>query len=111
MQQKAVIHRLHHSLWESLKDNYSFEDAWMRNWIEGMMIIAGQLNRAYESGELMLIKKPTDPTSKSEIQNRNPLWPILWSYMHMTNNRLGVLNRDEAYLSYIIKNSFENFHL
>lgn len=30
-------------------------------------------------------------------------WMILYSYMHMTNNRLGIKNQDEGYLAYIIK--------
>ena len=29
-------------------------------------------------------------------------WAIYDSYVHMTNNRLGILNRDEAYLAYIM---------
>ncbi|MFP5247245.1 MAG: lantibiotic dehydratase C-terminal domain-containing protein, partial [Thermoanaerobaculia bacterium] len=34
-----------------------------------------------------------------------PALPILVSYLHMTNNRLGVANRDEAYLAYLIARS------
>ncbi|MGB5931124.1 MAG: lantibiotic dehydratase C-terminal domain-containing protein, partial [Cyclobacteriaceae bacterium] len=30
-------------------------------------------------------------------------WRIYDSYVHMTNNRLGIQNRDEAYLAYLIK--------
>jgi thiopeptide-type bacteriocin biosynthesis protein len=32
----------------------------------------------------------------------DPAFAILVSYLHMTNNRLGVSNRDEAYLSYLL---------
>ena len=29
-------------------------------------------------------------------------------YLHLTNNRLGVLNRDEGYLAYLMMRSMEN---
>src|SRR5699024_1918782 len=34
-------------------------------------------------------------------------WRIYQSYVHMTNNRLGIYNRDEAFLGFLLKKSFE----
>jgi thiopeptide-type bacteriocin biosynthesis protein len=39
----------------------------------------------------------------------DPALPILVSYVHMTNNRLGVANRDEAYLAYLLARSLEGY--
>ncbi|MGB0165930.1 MAG: thiopeptide-type bacteriocin biosynthesis protein [Luteibaculum sp.] len=35
--------------------------------------------------------------------NKKALWAIYSSLVHMTNNRLGILNRDESYIAYLLK--------
>jgi hypothetical protein len=45
--------------------------------------------------------EPTIDISEEQQQ----LWPIFESYVHMTNNRLGILNRDESYLGYLMQQS------
>jgi len=35
-------------------------------------------------------------------------WSIYADYLHLTNNRLGILNRDEPFLSYLITRSLKN---
>jgi hypothetical protein len=34
---------------------------------------------------------------------KQQLWAIYDSYIHMLNNRLGIMNRDEGYLGFLIK--------
>jgi hypothetical protein len=68
------------NLWELLQGDIDVD--WLRDWREAMRpILAAVRARAAE-----------------------PL-PILFSYMHMTNNRLGVANRDEAWLAYLLSRS------
>ena len=68
------------NLWELLQGDIDID--WLREWREAMRpILAAVRARAAE-----------------------PL-PILFSYMHMTNNRLGVANRDEAWLAYLLSRS------
>lgn len=40
-------------------------------------------------------------------KDRYERWLIYDSYVHMTNNRSGVLNRDEGYLGYLMAKSVE----
>ena len=50
---------------------------------------------------------PLSPATKpKDTKRKQQLWPVLESYVHMTNNRLGILNKDEPFIAYFIKESF-----
>jgi len=34
-------------------------------------------------------------------------WMHMADYMHMTNNRLGILNRDESYMAFLLTESLQ----
>jgi len=78
------------ALWLALNENAIFEEEWMNTWVSEMQKTSYQLNLV--------------------IKNRKPLYSIFDSYLHMTNNRLGILNRDESYISYLIYRSLEDIH-
>ena len=75
--QQSKLVSYHRMLWSAFERGAEFEDDWLNEWLTEMSGIG---------------KGP---------------WPILESYVHMTNNRLGILNRDEAYLGYVMKRSIE----
>ncbi|MDP2808121.1 MAG: lantibiotic dehydratase C-terminal domain-containing protein, partial [bacterium] len=97
----------HQTLWISLKNKAVSEPAWLAEWLRRMGDIGDELRKTEKEG---LLKSPpwfesAHDTSTSD--NFRYLWKILESYVHMTNNRLGILNQDEGYLGYLIKMSLE----
>jgi hypothetical protein len=75
-----------------------FRAIWARHW----ETLREQVLEVGTAGKLMFIKNGTSRAPKA-ISNPDPLLPhLLASYMHMTNNRLGLSIADEAYLSYVL---------
>jgi thiopeptide-type bacteriocin biosynthesis protein len=88
-QQEAILIPFHQRLWNAAAQNAEFEEQWLNRWLSDMAGIGERLKNA------------------NIPRNRRQLWPILESLVHMTNNRLGILNQDEAFLGYLIKESLE----
>lgn len=85
-------------IWKDFHNGKSFEQKWMNEWIAGMIKIRLKLEEKHD-----LIIPPIRFSKKESIDPKKQiLWSILISYVHMTNNRLGILNIDEGYLSYLI---------
>jgi len=84
-------------LWDALCSGQAFEEAWMNRWIDGMKNIYTQLRELYVAGRLHV----TGERSGAE----ETINAVLESYIHMMNNRLGILNREESYIAYIIGRS------
>jgi hypothetical protein len=81
-----------------------FRAVWARHW-EGLR---EQVLEAGTAGKLTFIKNGTSRAPKV-ISNPDPLLPhLLASYVHMTNNRLGLSISDEAYLSYVLARTLKD---
>ncbi len=106
--QKSKLINYHQAIWEALREEYCFEQEWMNQWIYGMKKIARQLTESQSSGNLQLSDWAKPDNNLCTITERQLLWSIIGSYVHMTNNRLGILNRDEAFLGYIMKECLSN---
>ncbi len=83
------------------------EDSWLEHWVNGAKLTNEKLDdliksQTYEATNYYEIFEKFE--YNKEIQSK---WALFDSYVHMTNNRLGVLNRDEAYLAYIIKETLK----
>ena len=95
------------TLWEALGEGVEFEQQWVNDYLDGMKKIAADLAANADRIECRDVYfKDAVETMPDELTR---LWPILESYTHMTNNRLGVLNRDEAFLGYLIENTMAQF--
>lgn len=104
--QKDNIIGFHEQLWEAFRENIEIEQEWLVRWISGMREIGKQLAEKQEKGLLEFRKGWFEMDEKIGIPlSRQQLWIILESYVHMTNNRLGILNRDEGFLGYLIMES------
>ncbi|MCO6478585.1 MAG: thiopeptide-type bacteriocin biosynthesis protein [Phaeodactylibacter sp.] len=79
------------------------EDPILKKWIESNERICRSFQCLQAEGN---INYP--PCSEAIKKNTcfHPIWPIYFSLLHMTNNRLGVGNRDEAFLFYLLYRSF-----
>lgn len=96
LQQRNSIVRFVQSVWYALENNYFIDDEtqeWKTNEIE----ILELLNEAYNKNELI-------PPFIFECY---PLWSIYQSYIHMTNNRLGIATIDEPLIAYLILRSLK----
>ena len=73
-----------------------------------MAEIAGQLESLQKKRLLKIKNRPvTDNDFTGDSGEENTVRVILESYIHMTNNRLGISNYDEIYLAYFIYKNLE----
>jgi hypothetical protein len=103
--QKEVLVPYHETLWEAFTGGYEFDREWLTRWIGDMRTVGQRLEQAQSEGKLEFSRWQRPQVNADIPESRQMLWTILESYVHMTNNRLGILNRDEAYLGYLIKQS------
>jgi thiopeptide-type bacteriocin biosynthesis protein len=76
---------------------------WFLDWVHSNEQVGCELGQALLNGTFVQPPFPPAPDAPSQAQNLPVrLWPILASYVHMTNNRLGILNPDEAYQAFVI---------
>ncbi len=104
--QKELLIPYHKQVWLALKNDDDLENNWVKTWVKKLRVIDLKLNKLINDGHFICpftVNKP--------INNKEKLMLIFESYIHMTNNRLGILNRDEAFLGYLIKNSMEQVDL
>lgn len=99
-QQRNLLVSQHKQIWRALTKNLTFNDPWLNQWRERMRIICKNLEAAEE--------KCFYPPQSAAVPTRQKKWGILESYIHMTNNRLGIVNRDEAFLGYLISESLKH---
>ncbi|NOS85142.1 MAG: hypothetical protein HOP31_08365 [Ignavibacteria bacterium] len=80
----------------------NIKDTWLRSWMIEMKKVKDEL---HELEKLNKIKYPGEDIINVNINRDYGLWYIYFSYIHMINNRLGIKNRDESFLSFLIKRS------
>ncbi len=101
--QKEALIPFHAVLWNALEDGDSFEENILNHWVAKNKDITKRVFQAFE--ENILTKRP--PEYKYKITPKDPqqnelVWSIFADYIHLTNNRLGIHNKDESYLSFMI---------
>ncbi len=101
--QKEVLVPFARVLWQGLEEDAVFENEWLNAWIREMREIRELLADVVSAGQIEV-----DEQVRAYLSGLLPgiagqeLWSIQESYVHMTNNRLGILNQDEAYLGFLI---------
>ncbi|MBX7150181.1 hypothetical protein K1X84_00975 [bacterium] len=105
--QQSELIPFQQTLWEALIDHADFEQAWLNDWLHGMKGILTELNGLYSKNKLIFPKSFRINDQIDVPSKRQLLWSIWTSYIHMTNNRLGIQNQDEAFLGYLLKRSLE----
>ena len=101
--QKEVLVPFHDVLWKAMEDGDSFEENILNQWVTKNKDITFRVLSAFENGDL--IERTTK--FKYSIPPINPqqnelVWSIFADFIHLTNNRLGILNKDESYLSFMM---------
>jgi hypothetical protein len=99
-QQKAILLPFYQQLWQALVDGITFEQAWLNEWVKTMIDIGLEWKQSLAQGLLnpsgLVIRYGEGAVEFTK--NNHILWSIIASNFHMTNNRLGIVNEDEAYL-------------
>jgi thiopeptide-type bacteriocin biosynthesis protein len=91
-----------------VSENFNFEEKWLNQWMNKSKIIFNKLNNLNLKNEIITLDSVD---TKSESTLSKCLWPIYESYLHMTNNRIGVFNLDEPFIYYLIKESINEYSL
>jgi len=102
-EQKEMLVAFVATLWQALNEGVSFEQEWLNTWHAEMKLIGKDLGEAHRAGELTMGMYNQRAVERWKKHDQKQPWLILESYVHMTNNRLGILNMDEAFLGYLIK--------
>ncbi len=87
--------------WSSLEMNFKYEEDWLNMWINGLNKIHNRYKVNIDENIIIpeLRHKYNGPLSDEKYK----IGYILKSHIHMTNNRLGVLNHNESYIAFLIK--------
>jgi thiopeptide-type bacteriocin biosynthesis protein len=101
--QKDSLFPYHEMLWQAFEEDAEFEQEWLNTWVLDMKKIREKLEELQQKNK---IEYPSHFETEDDIsisKEKQQLWSLYESYVHMTNNRLGIFNQDEAYLGYLIK--------
>ena len=80
----------------------------MEYWFHGNTEIIQQLVYETENGNISERPSSFSYTINSNISPSSAkVWQMLSDYIHLTNNRLGIHNKDESFLAFMIKRSLE----
>jgi len=99
-EQKSLLITNIATIWNGLSKNEEFQNEWLNQWVRESKTIHSELKYLAKKGSLTY---PNLDVSKEHTYQSQPQWPLLDSYIHMTNNRLGLFNRDESFISYLLQ--------
>ncbi|RMG79625.1 MAG: hypothetical protein D6714_16090 [Bacteroidetes bacterium] len=104
--QKASMIAFNHSLWESLENGLNIGEGPEEEWIQTNINLNIELGLVQEAGKLKPEAGDIEFGPEAGLSTEKPnLWKIFARLVHMTNNRLGILNGDEGYLFYSLNKS------
>lgn len=97
------------SFWKQLENKQRFDADWLTEWITKMKETDEKLIEKQKEGKL----KPPFQVQMQNITNLDSKkllerWSVYYSFIHMTNNRLGILNHDEGYLGFLLKEGLKH---
>ena len=107
LQQDSLV-PFHQTLWDALESAGDFDDEELSNWIHAHeelkndFRIALELDQLFPRPELYRVKMDDTYSEEQKL-----LWSIYSDFIHLTNNRLGISNKDEGYLAYLIFQSLK----
>jgi len=102
--QKESYINVHQSLIESIQNKAEFEDDWFNDWLSKSGTISDKINNLLYSNSLSIPENILE-YSRLKGSRQYELFHLFISYIHMTHNKLGIENKDEAYIAYIVKES------
>lgn len=95
LQRQAIVRPLI-QLWQACGQGANLRDDWFRKWYAAMKAVGKRVAATYQAGQLELPDRPV---------HDDPRWYLYESYIHMTNNRLGLSRTDESFGAYLLQRS------
>ncbi len=97
--QKEVVLPYIQRIWEQLgKSSEGSDSPSLKNWLSINQAVYSNLQLLEKSG--LLNWEINNLESDKSYESKR--WNILGDFVHLTNNRLGVLNRDEGFLAFML---------
>lgn len=106
--QKNALISFHEMILKQLKKNTKFEDSWLNTWSKQNKKLYSKLNVIASNGNYFVPEWLKLDLTSSVPQQKQKLFYLYKSLIHMTNNRLGISYREESYLGYLIYKSTES---
>jgi len=105
--QKETLIPLLATIWKQLMTEDPFEVSFLQEWLESGRRFNSKMNLLMDQE---LILPPPFPAKYTGIPltDQNRFFPMYESLIHMTNNRLGISNVDEAFIGFILEKFFQN---
>lgn len=94
--QKALLEPFFDNLWAMLATQPDFSETWYTAWLAHLRQHRYDLDALAQARQL-IVPYPTNSLASDGRQY------LLHSYIHMTNNRLGISTYDEGYLGYLMQ--------
>lgn len=96
------------SFWQSFDEEGIFDISWLDQWLADLHEIHQSYKVHYSQGKIH-VDAPFlfAPPSLPYVQEKALLFALSNSFVHMTNNRLGIYNQDESYLAFVIASSLK----
>lgn len=110
--QRSSLVPFHRQLWDALQEKQTFDEAAFNRWISANQ----ELHRQFVALQTKGVLEPRPrtyqynfwPESTAKSPEDRERWMHFADYLHMTNNRLGILNRDEGYLGFLMMRCMES---
>jgi thiopeptide-type bacteriocin biosynthesis protein len=106
-EQKESLLPFFETVWQALNEGQEFEQEWLNKWVADMSQIGNYLKGIQKKEKLITPDWYMQKKAANFTIEQQERWSIYDSYVHMINNRLGIQNRDEAYLGYLINESIK----
>ena len=106
-EQKESLIPFFQTVWEAFEEEQSFDQEWLNQWLMDMRSIKADLLVLQKDGRLVVPQWYSIKEGTGVPVERQQLWAIYDSYIHMINNRIGIMNRDEGYLAYLVRESIK----
>jgi len=106
--QKESLLPFHKLIWNTLENDDEFDDELLNSWVRENQTFSKTLNEVFDIGNLSKRSAKYIYTIAPKNDSVNVLlWSIFADLIHLTNNRLGIGNRDESYLTFMMQKCLE----
>jgi thiopeptide-type bacteriocin biosynthesis protein len=95
-------------IYDTLQMRHTFEENYWNKWCVDSLNICKKLKSLFYNKHLDSIYYSQVDEKVDDGVILKALYPIISSYIHMTNNRLGVSTKEESYLAYIAYHCTKN---
>jgi hypothetical protein len=100
-EQREIVQSFAEQMLEALEQEVAFEEDWLNDWVDNLKHTRKALENTF-----------IEPFNNAHFSaflgdtfenKQHDMLQIAQSYIHMINNRLGIMNREEGFLGYLLK--------